>query len=411
MKPDRRSPGSGRSLPLLIALRYLRSARQDAFVNFLAVAACSGIAVGVAALILALSALSGFQGALRDEILARTPEIEVNLPSTAAAADIERRIEAAVPGVRAQRLIQGRGWLVARGSAVPVRLVAFDGELPQLFPAVEIPTVTQLISGQGEASPQGIYVGSALAERWHLEVGTQVEVVSARPTLSPIGPQPRVRRLPVSGIFASGRTEIEDRVAIPWSVGEGLLGRQRIKLLVSSGDLSRVDAVVARIEPLLPPGSSLQTWRELNRALLFALRLEKSLMFLGVFLIVVVAVLALVSGLMLILSSKRREVGMLQAMGAAPSTVKRVFLWLAALLAGAGTATGFALGSGLAFVLDHWRVVSRPDEVYFLDYVPFNLQAIDAMSVVGASLGLVMICATWAAGRAGRLRPVEALRR
>lgn len=403
-----------RSLPFVIALRYLRSARRDAFVNFLAVAACSGIAVGVAALILALAALSGFQGALRDEILARTPEIEITLPPEADARAVERDIEAEVSGVRAQRLIQGRGWLVARGGAAPVRLVAFDEALPQLFPGVEA------VAGRLEGGPigpstevrgSGLYVGSDLARRWHLEVGTTVEVASARPTLSPLGPQPRVRRLPVAGIFASGRTETEDRVAVPWEVGEGLLGRRGLRLLVSSGDLAQVDAVVRQIEPLLPPGSSVKTWRDLNRALLFALRLEKSLMFLGVFLIVVVAVLALLSGLMLILASKRREVGMLRAMGAGDSTVRRVFLWLAAILAGAGTTLGLGLGSGLALVLDRWRLLSLPDAVYFLDYVPFRLQPVDLMTVLAASLALVSICALWAANRAARLRPVEALRR
>jgi lipoprotein-releasing system permease protein len=400
VKSDRRtgSTSGGGRLALDIAARYLRSTRRDAFVSFLAAAACCGIAVGVAALILALAALSGFQGALRDEILARTPEIEITLPGGADVAGLEKAIEATVPGVEAQRLLQGRGWLIARGSATPVRLIAFDEALPQLFPGVE-------------ARPQGLYVGSALAQRWRLEIGMTVEVASAQPTLSPLGPQPRVRRLPVAGIFTTGPTESEDRVALPWAVGESLIGRRAANILVSSGDLARVDAIVRRIEPLLPPASTLRTWRDLNRALLFALRLEKSLMFLGVFLIVVVAVLALVSGLMLILSSKRREIGMLQAMGAPPGTVRRIFLWLAAILAGAGAAAGLVLGSGLAWVLDHWQLLALPDQVYFLDYVPFRLRASDAAFVLAASLGLVLICASWAAGRAARLRPVEALRR
>jgi lipoprotein-releasing system permease protein len=134
-------------------------------------------------------------------------------------------------------------------------------------------------------------------------------------------------------------------------------------------------------------------------------------MFLAVFLIVVVAVLALVSGLMLILASKRREVGMLRAMGATPNAVRGIFLWLAALLAGIGCAAGFAFGSTLAWLLDRWRLLSLPDQVYFLDHIPFRLQAGDALAVLGSSLGLTLLCAAWAAGRAARLRPVEALRR
>lgn len=391
-------------MPLQIAACYLRSARKDAFVSFLALAACGGIAVGVAALVLALAALSGFQGALRDEILARTPEIEVELPRGSEVAAIERSIERLGAGIEAQRLMQGRGWLVARGGAIPVRVIAFDEALPRLFPEIEV-------GGPGADRRPGLYIGSDLARRWGLEPGATVEIASARPTLSPLGPQPRVRRMTVAGIFASGRTESEDRVAVPWAIGESLLGSRGLRLLVSTGDLSRVDEVVRSIEPLLPEGARIETWRDLNRALLFALRLEKSLMFLGVFLIVVVASLALVSGLMLILSAKRREIGMLQAMGAGGAMVRRIFLWLAALLAGAGALAGLTVGALAALALDRWRVLSLPNDVYFLDYVPFDLHPLDAATVVAASLGLVGLCALWSAGRAARLRPVEALRR
>ncbi len=392
-----------RSLPLQVALRYLRSTRKDAFVSFLSAAASCGIALGVAALIVALAALSGFQGALRDEILGRTPEIEIAPGPGVDSEALARRIEAtAVPGLESglavQRLLRGRGWLLARGGARPVEIVAFDEDLPTLFPGVE-------------SGAPGLYIGSALAESWRLEVGDSIEVASARPTLTPLGPQPRVRRLTVAGIYASGRTETEDRIALPWAAGESLVGASGLKLLVSSGDLTRVDAVVAAVAPLLSEQASVRTWRDLNRALLFALRLEKSLMFLGVFLIVVVAVLALVSGLMLILASKRREVGMLRAMGATPGAVRGIFLWLAGLLAGGGSLAGLVVGAAVAWALGHWRVLRLPDEVYFLDHVPFVIRPLDLAVVLGASLGLTLVCAVWAAGRAARLHPVEALRR
>lgn len=385
------------SLPRQIALRYLRSTRKDAFISLLSLAAAGGIALGVAALVLALAALSGFQGALRDEILARTPEIQISNVPADEARELARRIEA-VEGVSAQRLIRGRGWVLARGSARPVDLVAFDGALPTLFPGVEI-------------RGQGLYIGSQLAEQWNLEVGEVVEVASARATLSPLGPQPRVRRLSVAGVFESGRTEIEHRVALPWAAGESLIGQRGMQVLVSSGDLDEVDRTVASIAGMLPEGATVRTWRDLNRALLFALKLEKSLMFLGVFLIVVVAVLALVSGLMLILASKAREVGMLRAMGATPGQIRRVFLWLAALLSGSGAACGLALGAGASWILDRGHVLRLPNEVYFLDYVPFRIEPWDVVGVLAACFTLTLVCSAWAAGRAARLNPVEALRR
>jgi lipoprotein-releasing system permease protein len=354
--------------------------------------------LGVTALVLALAALAGFQGALRDEILARTPEIEITLPPAADPEAVVTAIAEAGGGLKAQRLLRGRGWLLARGGATPVQLVAFDGTLPGLFPGVA-------------GGAQGLYVGTALGERWRLQPGDSVEVVSARPTLTPMGPQPRAVRLPISGVFLSGRAEIEDRVALPWNVGESLIGSRGLQILAGTGDLEAVDAAVRRLGPVLPEGARVRTWRELNRGLLFALRLEKSLMFLAVFLIVVVAVLALVSGLMLILASKRREIGMLGAMGTPRSALRGIFLWLGAMLSGGGAVAGLALGSAAAWGLDRWRVLRLPDQVYFLDHVPFRLQALDVAVVLGSSLGLAMLCAGWAAGRAARLRPVEALRR
>ncbi len=389
---------SSGSLPLRIALRYLRSTRRDAFVSFLSLAAACGIGLGIAALILALAALSGFQGALRSEILARTPEIAISPPPGADPVALARSLKALEGVAHAQALLRGTGWILRDGAARPVEMVAFEGELPTLFPGVR----------QRE---QGLYLGRTLAHDWGIEPGDVVEVVSARPTLTPIGPQPRVRRIPVAGLFETGRTEYLDRLALPWREGQSLIGNRGSQVLVASGDLDQVDATVALVEPLLPEGATLETWRELNQALLFALRLEKSLMFLGIFLIVVVATLALVSSLMLILASKRSEVGMLRAMGAPAGTVRRIFLWLACVLAGAGAIGGVTLGSSLAWALDRWRLLSLPDQVYFLEYVPFQLSLSDLLVVLASSMLLAGACSSWAAGRAAGLDPVEALRR
>lgn len=386
------------SLALAIARRYLRSARKDAFVSFLAAAAAGGIALGVTALILALAALGGFQGALRDEILARTPQLSVRPPAGHDPIALAGEIAAhdAVEG--AQAVLRGRGWLVRGGSARPVELIAYDGDLPMLFP-------------RADSRRPGLYVGSSLAEVWRIEPGDVVELVSARPTLTPFGPQPRVRRLAVTGLFETGRTEYADRVALPWAEGVSLVGLGGAEVVVAVGGLEQADAALAALAPLLPAGSGTSTWRELNRALLFALRLEKSLMFLGIFLIVVVAALALVSSLMLILASKRSEVGMLRAMGADRAAVRRIFLWLAGLLAGGGALAGLAAGVPLAWALDRWRLLALPEQVYFLDYVPFRLAAGDLATVLIAAVVLAGGCSWWAAGRAADLEPVEALRR
>lgn len=391
------SGGMDAPVALLLARRYARSTRREAFVRFLALAAVAGIGVGVAALVLALSALAGFQTALKGEVLARTPEIEIELRPDADPAAVEARI-AAVTGAEVRRAIEGRGWLLAQRRGRPVDLVGYEGSLPAHFP------------GASSRSP-GTYLSSALLEAWGLAPGDRVEIASNRPMLTPFGPQPRLRSLTIAGSFESGRTEEVERVALPIDVAVDLLGRRRQRLQVATGDLDRAVALAPRIVEDVPEVRSLLTWRELNRSLFFALRLEKTVLFLAVSLIVAVAGLSLLSGLLLTLSSKRREVGMLGAMGLEPRTLRRAFLSLAGLLAGTGLAAGAAVGVLAAWLLDRFRLIRLPDAVYFVDHVPFRLQLGDLAAIVGCTLALAGLCAWAAARRAGALDPVEALRR
>lgn len=386
------------SLPLWVATRYLRSARRDAFVRFLALASTLGIALGAAALIVALALLAGFQQALKAEILGRTPEIEIELP---AGADLEaagRAVSTIVAPARVLRTATGRGWAVGESRVRPIEIIGYEGDLPPNFP---------------EASDRrpGVYLGSRLVEAWGVVSGDSLEVASSRPVLTPFGLQPRSRRQVVAGSFRSGRTEDLDVVAMPLEEAVALFGADDIRLQVAVGDLDQAAELARRLEGELPARSRVRTWQDLNRALLFALRLEKSVTFVAVFLIVVVAALSLLSGLLLLLSSKRREVGMLGAMGCDRGAVRHTFLWLAALLAGRGLAGGAIAGVGTAWALDRWRLVRLPEQVYFLSYVPFQVKAVDLVTVLVAGAAVVLACALLVAQRAASLQPIEALRR
>lgn len=385
------------SLSLYLALRYLRSTRRDAFVSFLSATAAGGMALGVAALVLALAMLSGLQGALRGEILARTPEIEALLP-VGADPLAARQAAQGLEGVSEARLaVVGRGWLMARGRVRPVELTGFEGSLPATFP-------------DATSSAAGLYLSERQATAWALEPGDLIEVASSRPTLSPLGPMPRVRRLRLAGTFVAGRTEQEERVALPLDEARALLGDADLRLRVSTGHLGRSVRLVPALAAALPEGAEVRSWRDLNRALFFALRLEKSLLFSAVLLIVIVAGLALVADLSLIIASKRPELGMLGAMGATPRELQRVFLWLGGLLVALGGGAGLALGVGGSWLLDRSRVL-RLGEAFFIDYVPFRVELPDLLLVLAAVVLLTFLCAGVAARRATGLSPVEALRR
>lgn len=385
-------------LPVLLALRYLRSTRKDAYVSFLSTVAAAGIAVGVAALVVVLAALSGLHERLLSQILATTPQIEITVPASADPLEALRAVEG-VSGISlAQRVLKGQGWVVYDGVPEAIQLVGFENRLPPSFP------------GEGDRKA-GLYVPRSLAERWLVEEGALVQVVSPRPSLSPLGPRPRVRTVPLKGVFESSPVETFQRAALPLEMAEALLGREGRAIQASTSSPEEALSMVAALQAVLPEGSRVQTWKDLNRSLYFVLRLEKTLLFFAVGLIVVVAALALVVGLALVISSKRSEIGMLGAMGVSATRLRSIFLWLGLSLSTLGLAAGCATGALAAWLLDRFELLVVPGQVMFVDYIPFRVQAGDIWMVCGATAVLVALCSFYAGHRAAALKPVEALRR
>lgn len=386
---------------LALALRYLRSTRKDAFVSFLSLVAAAGIGLGVAALVLALAALTGMQQALTSEILARTPAVEVQLPARlgpAAVAALAERIRSDPEVTAVQLALTGKGWIVVSGRAMPVDVTGFEGDVPAQFPAAS-------------GGPPGLYLGDREAARLGIAPATIVTIASPRPTLTPFGPQPRAVNLRLAGLFHSGKSEQRARAALPLDRAELLFGADRPRrLLLGLASLEASTRVAARLASMVPEGSRVSTWQELNRPLFFALRLEKSVMFVAVSLIVVVAALALVADLSLIAANKRREIGLLVAMGGSAGTLRATFCWLGAMLGGIGTLAGAAVGSAAAVILDRARVIRMPGDVYFLDYLPFAVPVRDLAVIVAVTLLWALACSWFGASRVARLDPMAALR-
>ncbi len=392
--------------PVIIALRYLRSTRRDAFASFLSIVAAGGLALGVMALILSLAVISGFQDALRSELLGRTSQIEVELPPEADAEAVRDAVRKVEGVTLVQILVRGGGWVMEEGKVQPVELVGFDGRVPRSFPGAA-------------GKPEGLYIPAPLASRWGLDTlngiarpGQDVQVVSPRPTLTPLGPQPRIRTVPLAGTYEGGRTQEEkERVALPRRIAETLLGTAERRLDVEAEDLDEALDVASRLPAVLPEGSTVRTWRDLNRPLLFALRLEKLVMFVAVSLIVGVAALALVADLALIISSKRPEIGMLGTMGATPSDLRNAFVLLGGLVAGSGMLVGTVIGVGGAWLADRYHWLPVPGRVYFLDYVPFRVEPWDLVVTLTLTFALALASSFYAAQRAASLDPIEALTR
>ena len=392
----RRESGRELSWTAALALRYLKSGRKDAFVSFLSAVAMGGIGLGVAALILALSALNGLQEALRGEVLSRTSEIEIVAGSDNEPEELLPRV-LGVPGVEAARLhVRGAGWALAGGSASPVEILGYEGTLPVRFPGAE-------------GASAGLYVSDRFARIRGLQPGDTIEIASARSALSPLGPVPRMRRVELAGTFDRGTLEQRERIALPLDVAIDLLGRGGLGIVVEAGGLEGAVAAAPRIEAILDQGSKLYTWQDLNAPLLFALRLEKRLMFVAVALIVLVGALALISDLSLIIASRRPEIAILSTIGASSSDLRRVFLLLGLCLASLGVAAGTLLGSGLSWILDRFEILRLPSDVYLLNHIPFRIGAVDVAVVVLFTLLTTLACSWFGASKAAALEPVEAL--
>ncbi|MEM7354157.1 MAG: FtsX-like permease family protein [Acidobacteriota bacterium] len=401
----------GLPLPFLLALRYLKSSRRDAYVSFLSVLATGGVTLGVAALILVLGGLSGLQDFLRSDVLSRTPHIEVEMPQDNDPEALVRTLEGVSGVVSAQHVLRGRGWLLVAGDAISVRALGYAGDLPRSFQLLEDAPRFEPEAAT-EVAPKGsLYVGDLLATTFGVGVGDRLDIVSPKPTLTPFGPQPRIHQLRVAGIFRVGRTEDDEhRVALPLPVAQRLFGAHGSRIEVQAASLEDALPLAEQVTAALPAGSVVRTWQELNRALFFALKLEKILMFIAVFLIVPVAAMSLITVLALLISSKRSEIGILQAMGAAPGEVRRAFLVLGCLLGTLGLALGGTLGIGGAWLLDRYELISPPGDIYFLDHIPFRVEPSDLLAIFLSTILLVVTSTVYAARRAAALGPVEALR-
>jgi lipoprotein-releasing system permease protein len=199
-------------------------------------------------------------------------------------------------------------------------------------------------------------------------------------------------------------------VAIPLEIGLSLFGHGGYRLEVSSSDPESALEILPLAEATLPEGARVKSWQELNRPLFFALRLEKTVMFLAVGLILVVAALALVADLTLVIATKRRDLAILSAMGSTPIRLQQSMVILGLLLTAIGGVSGCVLGLSGAWVLDRFRLLSLPGHVYFLDYVPFQVRWEDLAGVTVLTLILALLSCLVGARDLAAAAPVEEIR-
>jgi lipoprotein-releasing system permease protein len=396
------------SIESRIARRYLWAARKQAHTAFLSLISMLGLAVGVATLLISIALLSGFQGQIKSRLMEASPQLLVEPAGRNTIEHSEEIVAAAkqlgMKDVRAY--VAGIAWggNAERGRGRPMHVRSIT---PGREPDPE--------SGRGRPrvfssdEPQ-IYLTRPFAASLSLDAGDAVTVIAPRMRLTPFGPVPVMRRYRISRIVAPESAEDSTEAWLAFEEASSLFattgGPTAIEMY---GDPARAEAVQSALAQRFS-GAQFKTWKEINRPLFLALRLEKIVMFATISLIIFVAALNLVSSLSMLILEKRPSVGVLRTLGATEGNILSLFMQVGLLIGITGTLLGNLFGIGVAWAANRWQLIPLPSQMYFISYVPF---ALDVEDVVGVNIVAIIlsVIATWYPARiASRLDPIAAIK-
>lgn len=400
-----------------ISRRYVFSRKRERLTGVIANISVLAIAIGVAALIVVIAVMTGFQQILKEKILSVNPHVVVEKVQGPFVEyeGLEQKIrtffeendlplESLYPFVSLQGLLlsgQGEAGVILKG-------------LP-FSKAKEFKTL-RLISGNFTASsksPYPILLGKRLAERLGVTVGDRVRFLYPRGRMTPLGLLPRFVPFEVAGIFETGLYDYDLSLAlVSLSVAQKISGEGK---RVTGLEIKLVDPflsgeVVQKLSQSLGYTYYVVDWQTLNRSLFSALKLEKTGMFVVLTLIVVVAAFNIVAALVMLVSEKRPDIALLKALGATEKNILRIFLFSGFLLGIMGTALGLSLGLSLCAVLSRYPVIKLPGDVYPVDYLPVRVEFWDVATIVFSALILSLLAAIFPARQAAKLPPAEVLR-
>jgi len=400
---------------LFIALRYLLAPRKQAFISVISLISTLGVAVGVAAVIVALALMTGLQGELRDRIVGSMGHVYVW--KTGGMDDYRAEVKTllGVSGVQgAAPAIDGRA-LIYSGETQAV--IALKGIDPDLEPMVtEIGMATQQgavhdILPRAEDDFPGILIGRELATTLGVKVGDVVHLITTQGTLSPAGPALRRRPTRIAGIFSLGLQEFDTGYGfVSLDYAKQLTGSDEVRIQLRVDDVNAAPQIARDIEGRFGPEYVAQDWGDLNQSLFSALWIEKMAVSIAIGLIVLVAALQIITSLVLLVMEKSRDIGILKTMGTSPQRISAIFMLQGVIIGVIGTTIGAIGGVALCWFMDHYKLVRIPMDVYQIAYVPFVVRPIDFTIVIVGTMAVCFLATIYPSRQAARLDPVQALR-
>lgn len=404
------------SFEWFVGRRYLGGRRRNAFISLVTISSVAGVALGVGAMIVVIAVMSGAEIQLREQLLGVTAHVVVmrhggpfeDYHDALGKIRTVPGVEAATPYLYAQGMLrtpEGIEGAVLRG----VDTASADRVLTTLTPE----KLADLAGDETAGRIPGILLGAELADNLGTKPGDLVSVTIPGAGSEGFHRIPALRRFRVAGTFRSGLYEFDKAMAyIALPDAQRLTGATGavtgIEIRVE--DVNAADEVADRIGEILGFRYWAQDWMRMNRNLFSALRLQKTVMFVILALIVLVAAFNIASTLIMMVMEKKRDIAILKAMGATDRSIRRIFVLKGMVIGGLGAGIGLGIGVVLCAILRRYRIIELPTDVYFFSTLPVSLEFPDVLLILLSTLAICFLATLYPARRASRMLPVDAIR-
>lgn len=406
------------SFELFIGGRYLRAKQKQAFISLITLLSIAGVTVGVMALIVVIAVMAGFESDLKSRILSVESHVVVKR-YTAPFSDYARVIKAVteMAGVQAATPFVLSQIMVRTPAGVSAALLrgVDPASAHQVIQTLDENTLQKLTPSHapGEGSAPGILLGKVLADNLGVVAGDLIQLISPRGMLSPIGHVPSMKRFQVRGTVESGMYEFDASLAfISLTDARKMLQMDDdiTGIEVRIDDIYKADVIRKKIVEVLGFPYYAQDWMQKNHNFFSALKLEKTVMFIILTLIVLVAAFNIAGSLIMMVMEKKKDIAILKAMGATNGSIRKIFVFKGMIIGLIGTSLGVGLGFALCALLARYKFIELPGDVYYLTTLPVRLNMMDVAAIALAALGICFLATLYPAHQAARLDPVEAIR-
>src|SRR5262245_39163022 len=410
------------SYAVFIARRYLLAQRKQAIIYVISLISVLGVIVGVAALVVVLALMTGFQDQIQAKIFGANAHLTIFSGSSGRPLDdvpaVLARLERSEPVLAAGPVVYEKGMATSElntaGAAVLIKGVDPQAERRITDLASQVRGDLSILALPGAGGRDRAILGKDLALNLGVGAGDVVRVIIAQANVTPFLTLPKSREFEVAGTADAGFYDYDSsRIYVSLDAARrfvGLRPAQATAIEARVKDPRRLQHAAGAVQDTLGTGYHVNDLIRMNRTFFSALRFEKLGMSIAIGLIVLVAALNIVSILILMVMEKVRDIGVLLAMGATSQGIRRIFLVQGLIIASIGTGAGIVMGTSLSWILDRFRLIALPVDVYFIPYVPFHIRPMDVLTVAITTVGVSFLATLYPSWRAARLDPSEALR-